>query len=375
MAKFIALTSTGLLPALEEEIKILELPRTRTQGNGVWFEGSWKHCYQANLHLRSATRVLLPILDFHAYKPEELYNNILKHDFTKYITTEQTIAVEAHGQNHQFNDQRFIALKVKDAIVDQFRDKFGKRPDVDGKNPDLLVVVRLFKGCFSVSIDTSGFSLTKRGYREQTVEAPIREHIAASLLTYAQWSPEEPLLDPMCGSGTFLIEAALKAKHIPPTQYKQTFAFEKFKTFQPDIWAEVLKEAHDKEQSPPLELYGFDNNQSAIRAATENAKAAKVRELINFKPQNLTDLSGKNFNKPGLIIVNPPYGERLGELEKLKVLYSEFASILKKDFKGWRLGFLSGHAELSAALGLKAHRKWPLMNSKLECKFLLYEIR
>lgn len=373
MAKFLALTSRGLEPAVHEELLELGFKGLETKSLGVEFESNWEGCYRANYWLRSATRVVLPILDFHVYQVEDLYNNLMKHDFTKYIRPDQTIAVDAKVRmSANFRDQRFLALKTKDAIVDQFREKFGVRPNVDTKNPDLRILVRMVKSEVSVSIDTSGESLSHRFYRKVSVMAPLREHLAAGLLRLAEWTPEISIVDPMCGSGTFLIEAALWAMNRPPTARRTHFGFMNLLGFQPEAWAKVRAEGM-KIRSPQIRLLGFDSNPGAIRAAQENARQAGVESMIEFKVMPVISL--KRQGGSGMVIVNPPYGERLGVSEQLKETYGELAQTLKREFVGWDCWLLSGSDELTASLRLKAERKIRIFNGTLDCRWLHYPVR
>jgi putative N6-adenine-specific DNA methylase len=373
MAKFLALTSRGLEPALLEELVELGVQKPKLVGQGVEFESNWEGCYRANLQLRTATRVILPILDFPAYQNEDLYNNIKRHDFTKYISPEQTLAVDAKVRDSRtFRDQRFVALKVKDAIVDQFRERFGKRPNVDPEKPDMQVMVRVVQTKVSVAIDTSGESLSHRGYREKSVMAPLREHLAAGLLRMAEWNPEIPLVDPMCGSGTFLIEAALRAKNVPAGVLRKHFAFEYLKNFQPEIWRKVKGQAETQGRDAKPQLFGFDKSPEAIRAARQNAARAGVTDLVRFKVGDV-----KSLVRPvesGMLIVNPPYGERLGAKESLATTYENLASTMKNEFKGWSCWLLSGDEEATKALHLKTSRKIRVYNGTIECRFLRYDM-
>lgn len=236
-------------------------------------------------------------------------------------------------------------------------------------------MVRLFKGQFSLSIDTSGFSLTKRGYRKESTEAPIREHVAAALILFSEWDGSIPLYDPVCGSGTFLIEAASIAKNAPPTRAKSHFAFEKFKNFQAEVFDEIKQQALEAQTPIKVPIVGSDKSDEALNAAQANINSTEFKDHIEIFNQSLLNLSAKQFDQPGLLIMNPPFGQRLGEIEELKELYSDFSSVLKQRFIGWTLGFLSGSGEFSEALRLKAHRKFPILNGRLECKFLSYKIR
>ncbi|WP_374032220.1 class I SAM-dependent RNA methyltransferase [Bdellovibrio bacteriovorus] len=229
-------------------MKELGLKVTDRYIGGVFFESNWEGCYKANLHSRLASRILKPVLDFTAYQPEELYSQILRHDFTKYIKPNQTISIDASVNESKMRDQRFVAMKVKDAIVDQFREKFGVRPDVDNTNPDLRIHVRAIKNQFNVAIDTSGDSLFKRGYRKEVGDAPLKENLAAGLLRLSEWDRQSPLVDFMCGSGTFLIEAAMMSLNIAPGINRKGFGFQNWLNYEEETWEKVVQEAMDAEK-------------------------------------------------------------------------------------------------------------------------------
>lgn len=355
MPKFIATTSRGLENALFEELSSMGIKGLEKAPSGVEFQGNWSTCYKVNLQSRIASRVLLTILDFTAYKPEELYHNIQKHDFTKYIDPQQTLTIEASVRESAFKDQRFLAMKIKDAIVDQFREKFDERPSVDNKKADLRIYVRGVRNTFNVSVDTSGESLFKRGYREEALEAPLKENVAAGLLALSDWDCEMPLVDPFCGSGTFLIEAALKMQNISPGTLRKEFGFEKLKGFQEEVFEEELQMALDQEKEEtafdvdeetlPKKLYGYDIDSDAIKIAKRNAKKAGVSHLIEFKRHPVETLVAPA--PEGMIIANPPYGARIGEEVLLTDLYKDFAHTMKANFKGWTAYVLSGNPDLS----------------------------
>lgn len=400
MATFFALTSRGLVDVLRDELAELGARKLDKEPGGVYFDSNWATVYRANLRLRTATRVVRPILHFPAYKNEELYNNIRKFDFTSLIDSEGTIAVEASVRDSAFKDQRFVAMKVKDAIVDQFREKTGVRPSVDTENPDLVVVVRAFKNHFSVSLDTSGDPLFKRGYRTGTGEAPLKEHVAAGLLRLAEWDGETPIVDPMCGSGTILIEAALQARKVAPGTLRRRFGFMNWKGFDEAIFKQELEaalaleeEAADQleatlkrvypnplpqvaggsveEKKRPL-FFGYDVDSKVVKIAQANAKEAGVDDLISFRRHAMETLEAPV--EKGIIITNPPYGTRLGNTESLKDTYRDLAFTMKSRFKGWTAYVLSGDPELSASMKLKATRKSLVYNGPIECRLLKYEM-
>ncbi len=240
MPQFFASTARGLVDVLGDELKDMGFDQIKKDIGGVFFETNWAGCYKANLNSRLASRILKPVLDFPAYQPEELYNNILKHDFTKYITADQTLAIEASVHESMMRDQRFLAMKVKDAIVDQFRDKFGKRPSVDNDNAHLRVHIKGFKNQYHVAVDTSGSSLFQRGYRTEQGVAPLKENLAAGLVLLAGWDKKQPLVDFMCGSGTILIEAAMMVLNIAPGIHRKGFAFQSWKGFEKSVWEDVI---------------------------------------------------------------------------------------------------------------------------------------
>lgn len=373
MAKFFAVTSKGLADVLTHELAALGLKPLDKGPAGVAFEANWEGCYRANLALRTATRILLPVLDFPAYQPEELYNNIKKHDFTKYISVKDTFAIDASVRDSSFHDQRFVAMKIKDAIVDQFREKYDERPDIDTKNPDLNIMVKIVKNQVSVAVDTTGDNLSQRGYREEAGEAPLREHLAAGLIRMTGWDGTVSLIDPMCGSGTLLIEAALILKNIAPGSLRKKFAFQKFANFNAELWDKIVTETLSNEREvTDIQLYGYDRDSKVVRIARRNAERAGVEDLINFQP-GAVDMLERPVEK-GIMILNPPYGERLGVDEELKDVYRDLAYTLKRQFKGWSCWLLSGNEELTKSLKLKSSRRIPVFNGAIECRFLEYKV-
>jgi 23S rRNA G2445 N2-methylase RlmL len=374
MPRFFAMTSRGLAEVLEQELHEMGITKTERAFGGVQFEGNWADCYRVNLRSRIATRVLLPILDFPAYKPEDLYNNILKHDFTKYIKPTGTIAVEASvRESGIFRDQRFVAMKIKDAVVDQFRDKYEVRPDVDSANPDLRIVARAVNNGFSVSIDTSGDALFKRGYRVGFTDAHVKEHLAAGILKMAGYTGDKPVVDPMCGSGTFLIEAVLIALRVYPGTLRKGFGFQKLLGFQREAWeAEVDAALADELDTLPFKMYGYDIDKEALKSAKANAVKAGVDEWIEFARAPMETL--KAPVESGLMVVDPPYGERMGDKDMLLDTYKDLAHTMKVGFNGWDCYVLSGAPELSSAMKLKAERKFPLFHGPIECRLLKYKM-
>lgn len=373
MAQFFASTARGLVEPLEKELRELGLRVTDRYIGGVFFESNWEGCYRANLHSRLASRILKPVLDFTAYQPEELYSQILKHDFTKYIKPNQTISIDASVSECKMRDQRFVAMKVKDAIVDQFRDKFGVRPDVDNTNPSLRIHVRAIKNNFSVAVDTSGDSLFKRGYRREVGEAPLKENLAAGLLKVTEWDTNSPLVDFMCGSGTFLIEAAMMALNIAPGINRTRFGFQNWLNYDEEVWENLVQEAMDAEvEELPFKFYGFDIDNKVLKSAKDNAKRAGVDHVIEFRKESVATVEPPC--EAGLIVVNPPYGARIGDEDNLRDVYRDLSYTMKHRFKGWDAWVLSGNKELIADLRLKSTRKHFVFNGNIECRFLKYSM-
>lgn len=379
MAKFLAVTSKGLGQALKNEIESMDLKVVDSKDTTVAFESNWAGCYRANLRCRVATRILLPVLDFPAYQMDDIYNNAIKnHDFTKYMKSpDMTFMVDASVKESKIRDQRMVAMKLKDAIVDQCYKKWDRRPDVDTKNPELVFFIKVYKNQVSVSISTSGASLSQRGYRTSRTEAPLREHLAAGLLNLAGWNPSIPLVDLMCGSGTFLIEAALQSRNVYPGADHEKFAFQKFPIFEKELFQTEVDAILSGETEGPEEpmIWGYDISGKSLQATRENAERAEVMDLITLTRKNVALLEAAPTNKPGMVVVNPPYGERLEDPETVKDIYRDLAYTLKRHFKGWDAWILSGNPELSSALRLKAEKRLQVFNGNIECRWLKYQIR
>jgi 23S rRNA G2445 N2-methylase RlmL len=378
MPRFLAITSRGLLEPLESELQSLKIKRVRKLSDSVEFDSSWSDLYRVHLDSRLATRVLLPILDFDAYNQDDLYAALFKrHDFTQYIFPHQTLRVEAHvRENKNLRDQRFVAMKTKDAIVDQFQEKFSERPSVgDEEKADLRIVIRVIGPKVSVALDLTGESLSNRGYRKVAGEAPVREHVAAGMLRMAKWSAPTPIVDPFCGSGTILIEAALTMVGTSTLKRRRDFAFEKLRTFQSAVFDQLRKDAPVRRAAPSKPyLFGYDKDASVIEKARLNAKAAGLENWILFQVKDVKDLKAPGGVEPGIILTNPPYGMRLQDRKAATELMTVFASTLKKEFKGWNAFVLSGDPEVSAGMKLKAKTRTPIFNGPIECRLLNYPI-
>ena len=378
MPRFFASCPTGLSELVEKELKEMGLKTgTKTQG-GVVFEANWQGCYRANLHSRFASRIMKPLLDFPAYNESDVYHNILKHDFTKYIKPNQTLAIDATVKECSIRDQRFLAMKVKDAIVDQFRDKFGVRPDVSNDEPDLRIHIKGFKNQFHVALDTSGHSLFMRGYRGKTGEAPLKENLAAGLIALTEWDRKTPIVDLFCGSGTILIEAALMAMKIPPGVFRQRFGFMNLLDYDEKAWSAEVELAQENELDKlDFKFFGDDIDKKVIQVAKENARNAGLLDAIEFKCTPVAVAAPPEEHVAGargLIITNPPYGARLGDEDNLKDVYRDLGYTLKHRFQNWDAWILSGNKDILQEMKLKSTRRVFLYNGNIECRFLKYEM-
>lgn len=373
MPEFFASTPKGLVEALEKELQELDLKVLERTAGGCFFESSWEGAYKANLHSRIASRILKPVLEFVAYQPDELYHNILKHDFTKYIKPNQTFCIDASIKDSMMRDQRYIAMKIKDAVADQFRDKFGVRPDVENENPDLRIHVRAVKNQFMVSIDLSGDSLFMRGYRKDVGEAPLKENLAAGLLSLTEWDRKSTLVDFMAGSGTLLIEGAMMALNIAPGMHRKGFGFQRWLNFDKQVWEKLVQEAMDQElEDVDFKFYGYDIDRRMIVVAKDNARSAGVDHVIEFKREPVATVTPPA--EKGLAVVNPPYGTRIGDEDNLRDVYRDLGFTLKHRFKGWDCWILSGNKELIGDLKLKSTRKHFVFNGNIECRWLKYSM-
>lgn len=375
MPLFFAVTSRGLQEALVEELSELGAKKIEKGPGGAYFETTWEGCYRVNLESRIASRILKPVLDFTAYDGEELYGQVRRHDFTKYIDLNQTFKVESVVQDSKIHDQRFVAMKVKDAIVDQFRELSGERPNVETGDPDFKVFVRGYKNQFQISIDTSGDALFMRGYRREAGLAPMKENLAAGLIRLTGWQKDIPIVDPMCGSGTILIEAALMAMNVSPGSLRRGFGFENLKEFDEAVYDRVIDSVADAEKTElPFKFYGYDTDRKVLQNAKDNAKRAGVDHLIEFRNESVATLRPPEGVTKGMIITNPPYGTRIGDEDNLKDLYRDLGHTLKHNFQGWQAWLLSGNKDLILEMKLKASKRHSIFNGPLECKFLCYDM-
>lgn len=373
MNHYFATVARGLEPVATQELERLGAQEVRPDFTGVHFVGDKATLYRVNLWARTIFRVLVPIREFPCPNAETLYREVQKISWDEYLQPNQTLAVDCTGGNQNLNHTHFTALQVKNAIVDQQRLKFSQRSSVDARNPDVLINTHIHQDRCILSLDSSGSSLHRRGYRQAVGLAPLKETLAAALLDMAGWDSSLAFLDPLCGSGTLPIEAGLKALNIAPGLFRKKFGFESWLDFDKQLWQELLREAQNS-RIPRLEalISGSDRDSDVLLQAHSNAERCGINHQISFTQIELSQIEAPA--DCGFIICNPPYGERLGDPQALGELYKTLGDIFKQRFKGWTAFVLTGNKELAKRVGLKASRRIPVYNGSLACTLLKYEL-
>ncbi len=376
---FFATTAKGMEALLASELLEFGASDIAPTRAGVAFKGDIKIAYRACLWSRVANRVLLPLKTFPAPTPEKLYGGAKSIRWSDHLSPKETFAVEFSSTDSAITHTHFGALKVKDALVDQLRSVQGSRPDVDSINPQIRVNVYLYQDVATVSLDLSGESLHRRGYREQGTAAPLKENLAAAILALANWKEAAKtggaFMDPMCGSGTLPIEAAMIAARRAPGLMRETYGFTHWLGHEPKIWEELLEEARDleiKDKKLLPTIVGYDEDFKAVRVALANVERAGFHGRVHIEKRALAEC--EPIAEKGVIVLNPPYGERLGELEALKPLYESIGETFKKKFSGWSGFVFTGSRELSHEIGLRPKRRHVLYNGAMECRLLQYEL-
>ncbi|HEY0721667.1 MAG TPA: bifunctional 23S rRNA (guanine(2069)-N(7))-methyltransferase RlmK/23S rRNA (guanine(2445)-N(2))-methyltransferase RlmL, partial [Gammaproteobacteria bacterium] len=380
--KFYASAPRGMTELLVEELKLHGAQKIQTGGgSGATFEGTLETAYRLCLWGRILNRVLLPITTVRAATPEILYDEVKTIRWERHMKSSGTLAVDCSAVDSAIGHSKYAALKVKDAIVDRFRDQFGERPSVDTEMPDIRVALQLRGDSGRLSLDLSGQSLHRRGYRIEGAHAPLKENLAAAILEFAGWKEIAqrggPLIDPMCGSGTFLIEGALIAADIAPGLYRDYFGFLYWKGHDEELWQRLLAEARERREEglkklPPI--IGFDQDYSALSAAKGNIARVGLVEQITVEERALDSLQALPDLPRGLLVVNPPYGERLGEVNELKSLYAQIGERLQTALPGWQAALFTGNPELAAYVGLRSDKLLTLFNGPLECQLFRYNV-
>jgi putative N6-adenine-specific DNA methylase len=367
----IAKTMSGLEDVLAEELIKLGADNLEIGTRMVSFDGDKTLLYKANIHCRTALRILKPIYSFKARNADEIYNEVKKLDWSLYLDEKRTFSIDSVVFSEIFTHSKFVAYRVKDAIADFFIQKTGKRPSVSVANPDLLINIHIAHDKCTLSIDSSGESLHKRGYRVAQTEAPLNEVLAAGIILKTGWNGNSDFVDPMCGSGTLLIEAAMIAMNIPPGIYRSNFAFEKWSDFDNELFDELYND-DSQEREFEYKIYGSDISAKAIGIATENVKNAGVARCIELKTIPFQQMAAAPANQ-GVLITNPPYGERIKPSD-LFGLYEMIGERLKHVFMGYTAWVLSYKKECFDKIGLKPSKKIKLKNGSLDCELRKYEM-
>jgi 23S rRNA (guanine2445-N2)-methyltransferase / 23S rRNA (guanine2069-N7)-methyltransferase len=377
---FFASCPLGVADLTAAELRECGATRTSEFKLGVQFEGNLESAYRACMWSRTASRILMPLGTFSAADAEQLYAGVSAIDWSEHLAPTSTMAIDFGGTGTGITHTHFGALKTKDAIVDQFRERTGERPSVNLEQPDLRIDVRLDKERATISIDMSGESLHRRAYRARGVAAPLKENLAAAMLLRAGWpaiaASGGEFVDPLCGSGTLVIEAALMALGIAPGVMRSHFGFIGWRGHDRALWKQVNDEAREKRDAAAgskLILRGYDSDSGAVRASNENAERARLRSYVHFQRQELADL--KNVGgEVGLLATNPPYGERIGDQERLNALYALLGEKFRAEFASWQAAVLTGNPPVAKAIGIDARRVHTLFNGRIECRLLRFDL-
>ena len=372
MEQFFATCPRGLEMVLVDELRQLGADKIHAVGGGVQFRGDLQVCYRVNLESRIASRVLWQVAKAGYRGEHDIYRIAYAVPWTDWFDAARTIRVDVSATKSPLASLNFVTLKIKDAVCDKIRQLSHRRPSVDTRDPDIPIQGHLTDREFTLYLDTSGEPLFKRGQRIATGEAPLRENLAAGILRMAGWAPGIPLLDPMCGSGTILIEAAQVALDIMPGLGRH-FAFEKLKNFDAQAWRELIhRRTARRKARVALPIYGSDIDGAVLKAARANLAGAGLEQVVQLKRANVLELTAPA--KEGIIVSNPPYGVRLGEQQSLAEFYPKLGDVLKQQFTGWRAYFLSADMQLPKLIRLATSKRTPLFNGALDCRLFEYKI-
>lgn len=371
--KLVAKTFYGLESVLAKELEALGAQNIEILKRAVSFDADKAMLYKSNLHLRTAIRILMPIATFKAGSDVELYNKVREIDWSTYLNADQTLAVDSITYSNIFTHSRYVSLKTKDAVCDQFRDKSGTRPSVNIEEPTVLINVHIAEDIVTLSLDSSGEPLNRRGYRTNEHEAPINEVLAAGLVLLSEWDCQSPFMDPMCGSGTIVMEAAMIAANIAPNIKRAAFGFTRWNDFDAKLWETIINQAKENEKTPTARITGSDIELRSIDIARQSALDFGLKQYIDFSCAPFDEVTPTT--KKGVMIMNPPYGERL-KTRDIVQLYIGIGNHLKRNFQGFDAWVISSNIEAMKLIGLKPSAKITLYNGALECrfeKFSLYE--
>lgn len=367
----VATTLFGLEEIVAGELRELGAEEIEILNRAVKFKGDQAMLYKSNLHLRTALKVLKPFNQFMIRDHGDLYKKIKRIEWDQYLSVDGTLAIETTVNGDFFTHSQFASLKAKDAIVDQFREKYDRRPSVDLDNPDLRINLHINERQCIVSLDSSGASLGKRGYRLEQAFAPMSEVLAAGIIALSGWDKQKNVIDPMCGSGTFSIEAAMIARNMAPGRLR-SFGFEKWKDFDATLWASLKRKAENQITEPTCKIFGSDIERRSVEIAKNNATNANVDKYIEYKQMDF--LTSDVHINDSIVFMNPPYGERLKEKEEIIPFYQEIGTQLKHHYENCEAWIISGNIEALKFIGLRPSRKIRLFNGPIECKLQKYEL-
>jgi len=363
-------TFFGLEEVLKEELEELGYKNIKVLNRAVQIEGTWKDVYFLNLHVRCGISVLAEIANFNVKTEEDLYKKCLKIDWTSYFDVDKTFAVKGAIFSDIFNHSQYPFLLVKDAIVDTFRDKLKERPDVNVKVPQVLFDVYINDNNVIISLNSSGVPLFQRGYRQSAGEAPLNEVVAAALIRMSGWDRKSNFIDPFCGSGTLLIEAGMLAANIPSNIERQHYAFKNFANYDAKLWEQVYEEANSRCSSLPCKIYGSDIDPDMVMKTKRNLRGVAVGRFISAEISDFKDL--KQIEGPGVMVTNPPYGERMGD--NIEELYEGLGDWMKASMQGYVCWMISASEDGFKSIGLRPERRIKLYNGDLECSFRKFSI-
>lgn len=368
--RYFATCARGVEPVLAGELRALGAVDVTPSRGGVAFAGRRHLLYRANLWLRTAVRVLVPILDVPVRSPEQLYEQVRGMDWSEYLTPDHTLAVDCNLRDSSITHSKYAALKTKDAICDQFNERLGRRPSVDVERPMVGLNLHIFQDRAVLSLDSSGASLHKRGYRPIQTRAPLNEALAAALVLTTDWDGTTPFADPMCGSGTLPIEAAWLALRRPPGLTRRHFGFQGWMDYDVRLWTALRDQARAQVRTRlPAPVLGSDVRGDAVSLAGRNARAAGVGHLLRFILRDLADFRPPE-GPPGTVVCNPPYGARLGEARALAPLYETMGRVFAERCRGWRVYVFAADTGLARRLGVEVIDAVPFFNGKIPCRLL-----
>jgi putative N6-adenine-specific DNA methylase len=371
-ARYFATCGRGVEPVLADELRGLGALDVQPGRGGVGFAGDRELLYQANLWLRTAVRVLMPVLEVDVTSPDELYEAVKALDWSPYLTPEHTLAVDCNVRDSHITHSKYAALRVKDAICDQFVERQGRRPSVDVEEPMVGLNLHVHRDHAVLSLDSSGASLHKRGYRPIQTRAPLNEALAAALVQLTGWRPEQPFADPLCGSGTLPIEAAWIALRRPPGLTRRRFGFMGWMDYDVALWTSLRDEARAGVlRALPAPILASDARADAVAMARDNARAAGIGHLLRFEKRDVRDFQPSD-GPPGVLLCNPPYGERLGEEASLRGLYRLLGEVFAQRCRDWAAWVFTGNRRLAREIGLPPAAEVPLFNGKIPCRLLRF---